>query len=165
VQGGYGNDLMFGGLGADTLIGGDGDDYIDGGTSTLFDISNDYLEGGSGNDTLIGGYGDDTLVGGSGIDFIYGFGGYDSLSGGTGADVFVMGSYYQGAGYATITDWEGSSDFLALSGSIGQYSFQFGSFGVGSAALDTAIVAAGTDDVIAYIQDSIDVSYGNLVFV
>ncbi|MGB3613899.1 MAG: hypothetical protein WBA10_08910, partial [Elainellaceae cyanobacterium] len=89
------------------LSGDSGNDYLSGWSG------NDTLLGGSGHDTLLGGSGSDFLNGGSGSDYINGYGGtfgeYDTLTGGYGADTFVLGdsfgSYYQGVGYATITDF------------------------------------------------------------
>ncbi|QCX51304.1 hemolysin-type protein [Ralstonia solanacearum] len=53
IQGGDGNDYLYGGDLADALVGGSG---------------NDYLEGAGGNDTLIGGTGNDWLSDGSGAN-------------------------------------------------------------------------------------------------
>ena len=53
LDGGDGNDLIYGEAGADLIDGGDG---------------NDIMHGGSGNDTITGGDGDDQLLGGSGYD-------------------------------------------------------------------------------------------------
>jgi len=58
LEGGPGDDILYGGPGNDTLEGGPGDDVLYGGDG------NDTLEGGPGNDTLIGGPGDDFLDGG-----------------------------------------------------------------------------------------------------
>ncbi|ESK53636.1 beta strand repeat-containing protein [Acinetobacter tjernbergiae] len=66
LNGGEGNDSLFGQGGADTLNGGNG---------------NDLLHGGSGDDTLNGNEGNDTLNGGLGAD---------SMSGGTGDDVYIV---------------------------------------------------------------------------
>jgi serralysin len=51
-----------GGAGDDRIYGGNGNDLLDGGSG------NDLLNAGEGNDTLIGGQGNDTLVGGAGDD-------------------------------------------------------------------------------------------------
>ncbi|MBI0097314.1 MULTISPECIES: calcium-binding protein [unclassified Snodgrassella] len=67
LNGGLGNDSLFGANGNDTLIGGDG---------------NDRIYGGAGNDVLTGGTGNDYLEGGSGSD-IYIFGsnfGHDKIN-------------------------------------------------------------------------------------
>ncbi len=55
-------DVIDGGIGDDFLFGLGGDDVIFGGTGK------DYVDGGKGNDIIVGGSGDDTLRGGSGKD-------------------------------------------------------------------------------------------------
>ncbi|MGL4713542.1 MAG: calcium-binding protein, partial [Shewanella sp.] len=62
VNGGSGDDRIYGQSRSDILYGHTGNDYIDGGSH------NDALRGGDGNDTLIGGLGDDVLRGDSGAD-------------------------------------------------------------------------------------------------
>jgi len=61
----------------DWVNGDDGDDTIDGGAG------NDCLLGGTGNDSIIGGTGNDTIEGGPGADI---------LSGGTGTDILSFAS-------------------------------------------------------------------------
>lgn len=95
VDGGMGNDSLWGGNGADLLLGGDGNDviYARGGTDTVY--------GGLGNDTIIGdakshvmfGEGDNDkitghgiLVGGAGTDTLVATGSRNVLIGGEGAD-------------------------------------------------------------------------------
>jgi Ca2+-binding RTX toxin-like protein len=56
IFGGAGNDTITGGTGADALYGGAGDDNING------DAGNDLIEGDAGNDTLNGGADTDTLT-------------------------------------------------------------------------------------------------------
>ena len=92
-QGDAYNDSINGGDGNDTLWGGAGADYISG------DANNDTIDGGSGaeftgpesNPTamLLGGSGDDTITGGVGLlgDVIDGEAGNDTLSGNGGDDV------------------------------------------------------------------------------
>lgn len=182
---GYGgNDYLYGGKGRDYLYGGDGNDYLSGdqGNDYLSGGSgNDSLYGGAGKDTLIGGDGNDYLSGGAGYDSLSGgsgndtlnaYGGnnysrygsnaeYDTLSGGTGVDTFVLGdsysTYYQGSGYALITDWDYSSDYIKAHGSSTQYSLQYSNYGVGTSAQDT-VIYYGTD-VVGVIQDSTNVSF------
>ncbi|MDS9589299.1 immunoglobulin-like domain-containing protein, partial [Pseudomonas sp. HTZ1] len=69
-----GNDILNGGAGNDLLFGQGGDDTLD---------------GGKGNDILIGGLGKDTLLGGEGNDILLGGKGDDTMTGGSGADTFV----------------------------------------------------------------------------
>ncbi|MEM9772236.1 MAG: choice-of-anchor D domain-containing protein [Cyanobacteria bacterium P01_D01_bin.73] len=69
LNGGPGNDQIFGNLERDVLTGGTGDDSIFGGKG------DDWIRGGEGNDVLAGDLGDDTLIGGLGSDrFIIGVG-------------------------------------------------------------------------------------------
>jgi hypothetical protein len=100
LSGGGGNDVLIAGGGIDILMGGDGDD----------DIS-----AGGGNDVLMGGAGNDVMNAGSGEDALLGNAGNDTLTGGSGADRFV----YALAGAAnvdTITDYRASSgDVIELS--------------------------------------------------
>ncbi len=64
LDGGNGNDTLFGLAGADTLNGGDGNDTLNGGVDTSADV----LNGGAGNDTFNSvGFGD-VIAGGTGID-------------------------------------------------------------------------------------------------
>jgi hypothetical protein len=100
MDGGNGNDIMFGQLGNDTMLGQSGDDVVFGGEGNDFmsggaddDIlfgeeGNDKLIGANGDDFLGGGVGDDTIYGGDGDDFILGGEGDDELTGGDGKDVF-----------------------------------------------------------------------------
>ena len=73
LEGGDGNDLLFGMGGNDQLDGGDGNDLLFGGSG------DDYIDGGEGRDTIYAGDGNDIIVydsndylvsGGSGIDFM-----------------------------------------------------------------------------------------------
>ena len=94
LNGGAGNDVLFGSSGKDALNGGAG---------------NDVLYGRNGNDTLTGGLGDDILYGGAGDD---------TLSGGLGNDIFV---YDSDSGSDVITDYtndENETDTLRIEGAI-----------------------------------------------
>ena len=71
LDGGAGNDYLFGGLLDDTLHGGADNDIVRGsdGNDTLFgDQGHDVLDGSIGNDSLFGGDGDDILRGQNGAD-------------------------------------------------------------------------------------------------
>jgi Ca2+-binding RTX toxin-like protein len=95
LDGGAGNDELWGGEGGDMLDGGTGDDLLVG------DSEGDYLIGGDGDDKLIGDgaqsangsysvlpayQGNDILDGGAGNDVLAGDGGSDDLYGGDGND-------------------------------------------------------------------------------
>ncbi len=92
---------------------------------------NDKLYGQGGNDTLYGEAGNDLLDGGAGNDYLDGYASfrnqeYDTLTGGAGADTFVLGNanqpvFYQGAGYAIITDYSPVDDYIQLKGTAGNY--------------------------------------------
>ena len=86
IDGGTGNDVIYGGGFADTASGGDGHDYIDGKSD------NDSLTGGAGNDTILGAIGNDTMQGNDGDDFLFGQHNEDLLSSGAGKDTLVGGS-------------------------------------------------------------------------
>jgi Ca2+-binding RTX toxin-like protein len=77
MEGGAGNDRLFGNSGDDVLNGDDGDD-------TLFgSLGDDVLNGGAGSDTLSGGSGADRFVFdalGAGVDQITDFGTGDVLA-------------------------------------------------------------------------------------
>lgn len=79
IDGGDGDDLIFGQDDDDTLYGGDGNDTLFGG------IDEDELSGGSGNDVLLGGQGADFVSGGDDADTI-GAGVGDTIIGGEGGD-------------------------------------------------------------------------------
>lgn len=83
VNGGNGNDVIYGLAGDDTLNGGADSDKLYGGTG------NDNLKGDAADDQLFGGSGSDTLDGGSGADQLTGGFGADVLTGGSGNDRFI----------------------------------------------------------------------------
>jgi hypothetical protein len=123
LNGGIGDDLVYGGNGADTLLGDAGNDRIYGaqsndalgggtGSDQLYGGSgNDNIDGGAGNDVLLGGIGADRLNGGAGNDRIDGAQGTDNLSGGAGDD-----QLYGGSGSDNIDSGAGND---ALLGGIG----------------------------------------------
>ena len=166
IDGGDDNDRLYGWSGNDTLWGGNGNDYLDGGTG------NDYLGGESGNDTLLGGSGNDFLSGGIGNDLLTGSTSrtynsyeYDTLAGGSGGEIFVLGesagNYYQGGGYALITDYNGANDRIRIKNTR-TLSLSYANWGVGGSALDTAIYQSG--DLIGVVQDNISIALTSYYF-
>jgi autotransporter-associated beta strand protein len=90
VNGNDGRDTIYGETGDDSLRGGGGSDLCDGGDgidTVRGDAGNDNLSGGANPDRLRGSAGNDTLDGGGGRDLLAGETGDDSLFGGTGEDV------------------------------------------------------------------------------
>ncbi len=149
ITGNSGNNYLYGGAGNDTLNGGSG---------------NDILVGEGGNDNLLGGSGNDSLSGGKGSDRLNGYatGGtqFDTLTGGKGADYFILGNSlgvsYLGSGFATITDWNASFDYIEAPGSSSQYGLSYSTDWGGTAAADTTIYYGS--DVIGVVQDTTNVS-------
>lgn len=93
-----------GSSGADVLDGGDGDDQLfgNGGNDELSGMAGaDVLYGGNGFDTVYGGAADDSLTGDEGADVLYGGDGADRMAGGTWSD-----SLYGGDG----DDWLSGGD-------------------------------------------------------
>jgi Ca2+-binding RTX toxin-like protein len=95
VNGGLGDDRIWGDSGKDNLSGGDGNDKIRGGTQNdrIFGGNNDDdLAGEDGNDTISGGAGVDAISGGNGNDRLFGDAGNDSILGGKGDDLVNGGT-------------------------------------------------------------------------
>jgi len=92
IDGGAGNDTIFGQAVNSTIQGGGGDDFVELEYGSRFSVIN----GGMGNDTLISTDGDDmnVFVGGAGNDFIHS-GGHSTVQGGAGDDdlIFDHGVY------------------------------------------------------------------------
>ena len=103
VDGGGGNDEIWGSKFNDDLRGGAGSDVLIGGNG------NDVLNGGAGNDVLSGNDQQDTLRGGAGNDYLIG----DNIA--AFRDYFVFGN---GGGHDTVADFGASSqgDYLDLRG-------------------------------------------------
>ncbi|RON15409.1 large adhesive protein [Pseudomonas brassicacearum] len=120
VNGGDGNDILFGDLVSFNGIAGEGYQAMQAFVAqqtgvdvtkvttsnvhqfitehyTVFDVSgahdgNDTLLGGTGNDILFGSGGNDSLDGGKGNDILLGGSGNDTLMGGSGNDILIGGS-------------------------------------------------------------------------
>ncbi len=81
MNGGTGNDIMYGGSGND-IMNGDADN------DQIFGLGgNDVMNGGSGADMLSGGAGNDQMNGGENSDILYGGIGSDTIDGGAGSDI------------------------------------------------------------------------------
>ncbi|MCA1992580.1 MAG: hypothetical protein LDL41_11190 [Coleofasciculus sp. S288] len=150
------DDCLYGEAGNDYIDAWTGNDYVDGwtGDDTLLGYDgNDYLVGSEGHDWLYGEAGDDTLIGSNPYVWGSGSGEYDTLSGGAGADTFVLGdfyeAYYQGSGFATITDFNwAEGDKIQVFGSASDYSLTPYDYGID-------IYYQG--DLIGYVQNTTDV--------
>lgn len=81
LNGGNGNDTLYGNGGQDTINGGADNDRIYGGHD------NDILNGDGGRDVIHAGNGDDTANGGDGNDSIFSGLGADNMDGGAGMDL------------------------------------------------------------------------------
>lgn len=101
IDGGAGNDRLYGGAGDDTLAGG---------------VGRDSLWGGAQDDALRGQQGNDQLVGGPGDDFVSGDFGDDILWGRSGNDTFHYGPNF---GADTIGDFEDDIDSLRFGNRFG----------------------------------------------
>lgn len=145
IEGGAGNDSVWGIMGNDTILGEEGDDELHGNDGA------DWMEGGDGDDAIKGGdgndrmlgeifcifcptpfpYGDDTMEGGNGSDSVYGGPGDDQLHG------YVVGAQGSDASVADYLDGEAGEDWLygslgndTLMGGTGAYTdFLFGNNG------------------------------------
>lgn len=114
IDGGAGNDSLFGGTGNDSVVGGLGNDRLwgDDGNDTLIDTAGDNtLYGGLGDDSAYGGNGNDTIQGDDGNDLISDTGGANQLNGGIGND-FIYG----GSGVDTALGGDGNDAISGFDG-------------------------------------------------
>ena len=110
LNGGAGNDNVYGEAGNDALLGGAGDDYVSGGDGDdqlWGEAGNDGLDGGAGSDLVYGEGGNDTIAGGAGSDIVLGGEGHDQIRGDAGDDR-IWGE----GGNDTVDGGEGA-DFLS----------------------------------------------------
>ncbi len=87
IDGGSGNDTIFGSMGVDIIDGGIGNDAIAaraGDDVIRSGAGDDVVRGNTGNDLIFGGDGNDLLLGGENDDRIFGENGSDTLDGGPG---------------------------------------------------------------------------------
>jgi Ca2+-binding RTX toxin-like protein len=135
--------------------------------SFVFDGSNDTsggrltISGGAGNDTLTGGWADDTIKAGDGTNTITGGGGSDTLYGGTGADTFVYNaaSDSTSTGFDKIKNFDGSADFIKLTGmSVNAVDAAITSGRLSGAHFDSDLAAAvsglASHDAVLFTADS-----------
>ncbi|WP_366855650.1 tail fiber protein [Brevundimonas sp.] len=156
LNGGAGDDILYGGGSGDTLSGNDGADQ---------------LRGGAGGDTLNGGAGDDLLLGGSGADALNGDAGNDTVSYATsGAGVIArlgqvgIGGDAQGDTFTGIEKLIGSAYADELRGSGGANRLEGGQGDdvlngrggadqlIGGSGSDTASYANAASGVIARLD-------------
>jgi Ca2+-binding RTX toxin-like protein len=94
LDGGAGDDALFGSSGNDTAIGGIGNDVVSLGTGNdlfLGGSGNDVASLGAGNDRASGDGGNDRVYLGAGNDvFVWRLGGGDTVAGGAGIDTFEI---------------------------------------------------------------------------
>lgn len=126
LQGGDGDDGIYGLVGANLLVGGAGNDYIAGGSGddviyggdangSAGDTGDSWLGGGAGNDTIHGNLGDDRIDGGSGNDMLFGDEGNDIITGGSGNDTISGGignDYLYGEAGDDIMNGDSGNDSL-----------------------------------------------------
>jgi hypothetical protein len=178
VNGGYGNDSIYGGAAADQLwgaggtdyiVGNDGNDSLDGGVGGLAYYSendgNDSVFGGYGDDTmyasdlgncyLSGSYGNDNLYGYSGADTFYGSLGNDYISSGAGADLIYAGSdndtVYAGSGDDAVHGESGDDWLYGQDGNDKLY---------GGAGCDVLVGGNGNDTLVSIGGGQNDCLYG-----
>lgn len=150
LNGGAGNDTIYGSMGTDIFDGGTGNDTIYGGqgndtltftsataavtvnlvneTATGATIGNDTFDsienitGSDFNDVLTGDSGDNIIIGGAGNDSIYGGGGNDILIGGDGNDSITAGTAFVSG--VTVADILAANPDVSYSSVTGNF-YQF----------------------------------------
>lgn len=133
IMAGAGNDLVTTGGGQDNVDAGDGNDMVMAGGG------NDTVTGGNGNDILVGGDGDDAMNGGDDYDLIIGGRGADTITGNKGEDLLI-------GGWTSFDD-----DLAALNavmaewGSNSTYAIRIGHLSGGAGGLNGSVFLHGND--------------------
>lgn len=160
LDGGEGNDVLYGqggsdsldgGEGADTVVGGEGNDVADGGAG------NDQIQGDEGADTLRGGAGDDFIEGGTGNDVLYTGTGNDTLDGGDGDDVLNNSS-----GDDSLVGGAGNDRLVASSGNDMLAGGADNDTLIGGTDNDSLLGGSGNDSLMGDFEASGSVSANNL---
>ena len=143
LDGGAGDDILYGNGGNDTLDGGTGNDFLFG------DAGTDILNGGTGNDTLDGGAGNDTLNGDAGADILRGGTGVDTIDGGADNDTIHLANGDFSAG-ESLTGNAGTDEIILIDATTVDFS-------VGTInTVETLNGSGGDDDVTYTIQQALD---------
>lgn len=150
IDGGAGDDSLFGQGGNDTIDGGLGDDLIHGGSGV------DFIRGGGGADTLYGGEGtEETVRGGAGDDILHS-GGEGHYYGDKGNDMFYAGTT---AGVNEVLDGGKGRDTLDTTSFAGAYEVNLRtgdtSFGEIFLNFENITTGAGSDTVTATSTDNV----------
>ena len=123
LNGDAGNDSLNGGFGDDTLGGGDGNDTLIG------HVGNDSLDGGAGADIGLGGFGNDAVLGGAGRDLLIGGYGLDVVSGGDDEDIVLGGATKYDDNVAglvqILTKWISTATYATRVGQVQAVSFAY----------------------------------------
>lgn len=162
IDGGAGNDTIFGEFGDDSIFGGDDSDLIYGG------YGNDFIDAGHQGDTVYAGFGNDTIDVGGGFDLAYGEAGDDLLI--DGSTAALASTLYGGDGNDTIQSGTGTAAAQYF-GDVGDDLFedrggtnQTFSGGVGSdtyvalADIGNDTIVGGEDALSGLDVDTIDLS-------
>jgi len=164
INGGDGNETLYGDGGNDILEGGQGNDYSYGGdgNDTMTDATinggddiqvggagDDNMNGGDGLDTMFGDIGNDTMRGGNGLDAMHGSAGNDTMYGDNGV--------VTGAGATAVMDVLGGAD--AMTGGEGNDTM-YGGGGTdvldGGFGVDLLVGGADADAIACGLDNDVD---------
>lgn len=159
MDGGVGNDLLYGDDGNDKIFGNNGSDRMFGGTGR------DNLLGGDGDDTLSGEHGNDLLIGEGGNDNLDGGGDFDRVCAIANANFTITDSSIDSS--VTGTDQIANIDLIQIDGGSGNN--RIDAIGAtipvslfGGAGDDTLIGGSGADVLIGDAGDDLLVGRGGV---